>query len=138
MDVERLLAADAADLDQQMRSIDLDAGLERVFATMDALDGPKSSLSEPECPAGRTAASRAPPPRPDPVRGPGTEQEEWVLRELSQREREAEEEETAWASRRIAELKEILGQPQEAAVWWRRAAAAGDLDAQDYVETDLS
>ncbi|MFI6100800.1 hypothetical protein ACIA8G_35070 [Lentzea sp. NPDC051213] len=131
MDVEQLLAANAATVDQQMRSIDLDAGLQRVFAALDALDGPEPSFSQPARLADLPEVSRAPAPH-------SAQAPEWAVRELSLRESEVQEKETAWNCRRIAELKEVLNKPDEAAAWWRRAANAGDLDAQDYVETYLS
>ena len=38
------------------------------------------------------------------------------------------------SARRAAELFELAGDKNQAADWWRRAAALGDLDAIDYVE----
>ena len=38
------------------------------------------------------------------------------------------------STRRLAELLELVGCDDQAAYWWRRAAAVGDPDAIDYVE----
>lgn len=131
MDVEKRLTTDAEVLAKQVESIDFEAYLERVFAVLDALDDPEPPSSDTEVPAGCVnATSRASAQK---ITTQDDEQERWELRELRLREREATEEGKAWSCRRAAELLETMNRLDEAAVWWRRAAAAGDLDAREYV-----
>jgi hypothetical protein len=138
VDLEQRLIADAKALDRQVKAIDVDTYLTEVFAALDDLGhDPHSASAATAAGPVDTSVGRAPAPPARRQDDAGTDQG-WALRELAYFERQAAEKGDGWSCRRAAELSEVLGRREEASEWWRRAAAAGDEDAQDYVNESLS
>lgn len=131
MSVDDRLDADAEILARELASFDISGALRQLFALVrDETEGSSEAL------AGRGVAAGSAQPRHGEAQ-PGHGGQGWVERELALYYQCARGGNAA-ATRRVAELLDLLDREEEAVAWWHRATAAGDPDAVDYVREFLS
>ena len=124
MSVDDRLDTDAQILARELASFDISGALRQLFALVrDETEGSSEAL------AGRGVAAGS--------AQPGHGGQGWVERELALYYQCARGGNAA-ATRRVAELLDLLDREEEAVAWWHRATAAGDPDAVDYVREFLS
>jgi hypothetical protein len=125
VDVDEIANNDLEALTRRASITDKEAHLRRIFVALNADDTEQDS--DATGPPARQVAGRE--ARSRPAEQPGT----WPDNELAHCRQLAEEGDAA-SARRVAELLELTHQDTEAAVWWHRAADAGDPDAILYVQ----
>jgi hypothetical protein len=136
VDIEQRLRRDADALDRQMAGMDVAGFLADTFAKLDDLDHAPhpTSAATAACPADSVGWASAPPLTGGDL---GVDQGS-AQRLLTYFLHSAETEGDGWSCRQVAELLEVQGRTEDAWAWWQRAAAAGDEDAQDYLDETMT